>query len=53
MLAAADFDFALLRPSRSTLEAAVAALDDVCFLGVDVCESALPDAVFEVLPVFF
>lgn|GEM_PF-3148700 len=53
MLAAADLDFALVRPSRNTLEAAVAALDDVCFLGAEVCDKALPDAAFEALPVLF
>lgn len=48
-LPAADFELALVRPSRSTLDAALAAVEEVTFLGALVCESALPPAVLEVL----
>jgi len=51
VLAAADFDFALVRPSRNTFEAAVAAFVDVCFLGAEVCDKALPDDDFVAFPV--
>ncbi len=54
-LAAAIFDVLLVRPSRSTLDAADAAASDVTFLGAFVCESVLPAAVFDfgaVLPLF-
>ena len=50
-LPAADFDAALVRPSRSTLEAAVAACADVCSWGAPFCVSALPAALLEALPV--
>lgn len=44
-LPAADLDAAPVRPSRITLEAALAAFGDVVFLGALVCERALPAAV--------
>jgi hypothetical protein len=47
---AALFDAVLVRPSRNTLEAAVAAFGDVTFL-FPVWESALPAAVFDAAPV--
>jgi hypothetical protein len=47
---AADFEAALVLPSRSTAEAAVAALADVTF-GGDTWESELPAAVRDALPV--
>jgi len=50
-LPAADFEAALVRPSRITLEAALAAFDEVVFLGASVCESALPAAAFDLEPV--
>ncbi|HEX6037898.1 hypothetical protein [Longimicrobium sp.] len=50
-LAAADLEVALVRPSWSTLEAAVAALLDVLLAGALVCERALPAAFFEFAPV--
>jgi hypothetical protein len=50
-LAAADLEAALVRPSRITDEAAVAALDDVVLAGAAVCESALAAAVFDRAPV--
>lgn len=50
-LAAADFDVALVLPSVSTLEAAVAAAEDVCFLGELVWERALAAAVRDLAPV--
>ena len=51
MLPAAVLLAALDRPSRSTLDAAVAAAFDVSFLGALLCDSALPAAVFEPFPV--
>ena len=51
MLPAADLDVLLVRPSVSVLEAAVAASGLVCFLGFDVCDSALAAADLDVLPV--
>lgn len=50
-LAAADLEAVLVRPSRSTLEAALAALDDVVFFGAPVWESALPAVVLDFPPV--
>jgi hypothetical protein len=50
-LAAADFDAALVRPSLSTFDAALAALAEVVFFGAPAWESALPAAFFEVAPV--
>ena len=47
---AADFDAAFVLPSLSTAEAAVAALAEV-ILGGATCESELPAALFEALPV--
>lgn len=49
-LAAAVFDSALVRPSRKTFDAAVAAIADVVFW-LPVCASALAAAVLEFLPV--
>jgi hypothetical protein len=48
-LPAADLDAALVRPSRSVFDAAVAALLDVVSFGELRCVSALPAADFEVL----
>src|SRR5690606_22558245 len=48
---AADFEALLVRPSKRVLDAALAARDPVWRLGVPVCESALPPAVFERAPV--
>lgn len=48
---AADFEAALVRPSRSTWEAAVTARADVCSLGAAFWVNALPAAVFEAAPV--
>ena len=45
MLAAADLDVALVRPSVSTLDAVVAAEADVCLFGAPVCDNALAAAV--------
>jgi hypothetical protein len=50
---AADLDAGLVRPSRRTFEAAVAAFLLVVSLGDLDCVSALPAAVFEVLLVDF
>lgn len=50
-LAAADLDAALVRPSRRTDDAAVAAFDDVVFAGAPDWDSALPAAVFDREPV--
>jgi hypothetical protein len=50
VLAAADFEAAPLRPSRSTFEAAVPADAEVNFPG-RLWASALPDAVFDACPV--
>lgn len=50
-LAAADFDAALVRPSPSTLDAAVAAFAEVVFFGAPVCERALPPAFLDAEPV--
>jgi hypothetical protein len=50
-LAAADFEAALVRPSRSTEDAAVAAFEDVVFAGAPVWERALAAAVLEREPV--
>lgn len=47
MLPAADFDALLVRPSRRTDEAALAAFFDVTFFGAFVCDSALAEAVFD------
>lgn len=47
---AALFDAALVRPSRRTADAAVAAFADVAFAGAT-CASALPAARFEATPV--
>ena len=47
---AADFDAALVLPSRSTADAAVAAFDDVTFDG-ETCERELPAALRDALPV--
>jgi len=41
----------LVRLSRNTFEAADAAFDDVTFFGAFVCDSALPPAVLDFLPV--
>lgn len=49
--AAADFDAALVLPSRSTCDAAVAAPADVVFGGALTCDRALPAADFEPAPV--
>jgi hypothetical protein len=48
-LPAADLAALLVLPSRSTFEAAFAALSDVTSLGALVCASALPAALFTVL----
>jgi hypothetical protein len=50
VLAAADFDAELLRPSRRTFDAAVPADEEVT-LPACLCASALPDAVFDAAPV--
>ena len=50
-LAAAVFDAADVRPSRSTCEAAVAALADVFSPRVRLCVRVLAAAVFDALPV--
>lgn len=50
-LAAALFVAFDVRPSRSAFDAAFAADGDVFFRGAFVCESALPAAFFEPLPV--
>ena len=50
-LPAADLDAADVRPSRSTLDAAVAADLDVDSMGLRVCVSALAAAVFDARPV--
>lgn len=47
---AADFEAALVLPSLSTADAAVAALAEVT-LGGETCESELPAALLEDLPV--
>lgn len=47
---AADFDAALVLPSRRTAEAAVAAFAKVAF-GGETCDRELPAALFEALPV--
>ena len=47
---AADFEAKLVLPSRRTADAAVAALAEVTF-GGKTCESELPAALFEALPV--
>lgn len=52
VLPAADLEALLVRPSRSVLDAAEAALGDVCLLGVPVCERALPADDLEDFPVF-
>ena len=49
-LAAADLEALLVRPSRSVFEAAVAALDEVCFAGAFLWDSALPAADFDFDP---
>jgi hypothetical protein len=46
-LAAADFEAALVRPSRRTDEAAEAASGEVCFFGELVCDNALAAAAFD------
>lgn len=46
-LADAVFESLLVRPSRSTFEAAVAAVAEVTFLGAFVCDNALPAAVLD------
>jgi hypothetical protein len=51
VLPATDFESALLRPSRKTFEAAVAAAAEVSFSGDDAWARALAEAVFEALPV--
>jgi hypothetical protein len=50
-LPAADFDAALVRPSRSVLDAALPALAEVDFPGALTWDSALPAAVFDAAPV--
>jgi hypothetical protein len=50
-LAAADLDAALVRPSRRTDDAAVAAFDEVVFAGAPDWDNALPAAVFDREPV--
>jgi hypothetical protein len=50
-LPAADFERFDVRPSRSVLDAAVAAAGDVVFSGALRWESALPAADFEAFPV--
>lgn len=50
-LPAADLEVALVLPSRSVLEAALAAFADVVSLGALVWVSALPAADFDALPV--
>ena len=52
VLPAEDFDFLLVRPSRRTAEAELAALLEVTLFGAFVWESALPAAVFDLAPVF-
>jgi hypothetical protein len=47
---ATDFDAELVRPSRSTFEAAVAAFFDVTFVGLT-WASVLPAALFDAFPV--
>ena len=51
MLPAADFDFLLVLPSRRTLDAALAALFEVTFLGAFVWDRALPAEVLDFDPV--
>lgn len=51
VLPAADFDALPVLPSLRTLDAALAALGEVCFRGAFVCDKALPDDVLVVLPV--
>jgi hypothetical protein len=50
-LPADDLDALLVRPSRRTFDAALAALSEVVFFGAFVCDSALPAADFDDLPV--
>ncbi len=50
-LPAADFEAALVRPSRNTPEAALAACGDVVLFGALVCERALPAALRDLAPV--
>jgi len=50
-LPAADFEELLVRPSLSTLDAALPARLEVCFAGAFRCESALPPAVLDFEPV--
>lgn len=50
-LPAADFEGELVRLSRRTFDAALAARSEVTFLGALRCESALPPAVFDFDPV--
>lgn len=50
-LPAADFDAAEVRPSRRTLDAALAAAREVDSRGLCACVKALAAAVFEALPV--
>lgn len=50
VLAAADFEAGLLRPSRSTFDAALPAAGDVTLPGC-LCANALPDADLDALPV--
>lgn len=52
MLPAADFDFLLVRPSRRTLDATLAALFEVTFFGALVWDRALPEAVLDLVQVF-
>ena len=54
-LPAADLEALLVRLSRSVFEAAVAALDEVCFAGAFLCDSALPaaDCDFDDTDLFF
>jgi hypothetical protein len=51
VLPAADFDALEVLPSLKVLDAALAALVEVCFLGAFVWDKALPEDAFEVLPV--
>jgi len=50
-LPVADFDALLVRPSRKTDDAELAAFAEVTRLGAFVWESALPAAVFDFVPV--
>lgn len=50
-LPAADFDVLLVRLSRKTFDAALAAFEEVTFFGAFVCDNALPADVLDLAPV--